>query len=576
MKFNELMSKCACGRSKIKIVTLYNGEILGEGIGIDEKTTDFSKLIEKDINRNKYKGKLEALLLDKNNFAEIMFDIFIKDGNSIMTGKYFSNLYAKEKDNLDALDAELKIDELSDKKRVYLKCVEIAFNDKVLSLDEQTILTTLGRELGLSKEEIKLLDYHGLKKNIPTAKEILEEGAKSGVLLYNGTNPNAKNIFIPDEVVEIMREIRGKKIADKHFRLLLWNLYEKNNDYLKILAKDHGINHRGKKPSELIQNLIEANIDLHSLIMEDFPKLYGKEGIKGRDLNNFVRDTLSDLIEDFDSTKGTTANEKIDNLITYFKKLDEKEAKIPNDGYQHLLKDFRKEFEDRIKEKFELEELPENPHDLLQLFIDLNIKPSDLLFSLSVEELKKFAKDEDSIKTKGISKSMVGLVEAILNSYMDKVDVYIENYVDMANQRYGKLDGVDQNNIGQEFEKATAEIFKRIGFDNEKESCDCKVDILIKVEGEPKIIECKTKEGGLYKDTTKLFRQIKDYSQKTTYPVIVIAPEFSENTKKEFSKVDKFSLLKAEELKSIYDKYSTGEIKKNDVWGEIWSKCIGK
>ena len=577
MKFDELFKmKDGNGKdvvgsySRDKIVELYK-DILGIAIAKNDNDTDFSKLIYN--NREEYKKKLENLLLNKDKFFEIMFDIFIKDGNSMMSGSHFSKLYEEEGKKLKELSENLNIEELSDKKRVYLKCVEVAVNnDDKLSSDEQNILNTLGREMGLSKEEIKILDFYVLKK-IQKAEDILVCGASSGVLLYNGKKPINGNIFVPDEVVEIMREIRGKKIADKHFRLLLWNLNEHNDKAIKELAKSYGI--KGKETSELIQNLIEANIDFHRLIIEDFPKLYDKEGIKGRDLNNFVKDTLNDLIEDFDSTKGTTANEKIDNLIAYFKKLDEKEAKISNDGYQNLLKDFKNEFKDRIKENFELEKLPETTYDLLQLFIDLNIKPSDLLFSLSLKELNDFLKKK-GISNYGISSSMIKIVNAILNHYMNEVDVYIENYVDMANQRYGKLDGVDENNIGQEFEKATAEIFKRLGFEILDKPNDCKVDILIEAKGKTRIIECKTKGDGLLKNSTDLLRQVKDYVNTLKLSAIVIAPEFSEKIIKEFGNEEDISLLTAKALKDAYDDCCAKEITEDKAWDLIWSKCIGK
>src|SRR5690606_19653918 len=118
-----------------------------------------------------------------NSQLDILLDIIIRDGNCIMRQDWFSRLYEAEikilnakikaptedfKDEKSELSAERKRDY-----RIYRACLSTAFFNDVsnnreakITSDELSIIITLSRELGLSQEEIKLINYSilGVKK----------------------------------------------------------------------------------------------------------------------------------------------------------------------------------------------------------------------------------------------------------------------------------------------------------------------------------------------------------------------------------------------------------------------------
>ena len=107
---------------------------------------------------------------------DILTDILTRDGNCIMKQDWFARLYEKEiKDleknlksfekNIDQENSEIELQRLRDYK-IYTECLRTAYEnddnngeDRKITSDEQTILHTLSKQLELSQEEIKLINY---------------------------------------------------------------------------------------------------------------------------------------------------------------------------------------------------------------------------------------------------------------------------------------------------------------------------------------------------------------------------------------------------------------------------------
>lgn len=107
---------------------------------------------------------------------DILIDIIIRDGNCIMKQDWFSRLYDSEikklKNRIKVLNADFENDksELSEIRkrdyRIYKSCLHTAYyNDEdnnreaKISSDELSIILTLRKQLGLSQEETKLINY---------------------------------------------------------------------------------------------------------------------------------------------------------------------------------------------------------------------------------------------------------------------------------------------------------------------------------------------------------------------------------------------------------------------------------
>lgn len=111
---------------------------------------------------------------------DILADIISRDGNSIIKHDWFSRLYEKElqafEDRLQAFrtgmhaeKSELAPQRLRDY-MIYRECLRTAYHndasnnlDLKVTDDEQSILTTLASQLGLSQEEVKLVKYQILR-----------------------------------------------------------------------------------------------------------------------------------------------------------------------------------------------------------------------------------------------------------------------------------------------------------------------------------------------------------------------------------------------------------------------------
>lgn len=123
-----------------------------------------------------FSNYIQCEFQDASSQLDILIDIIIRDGNCIMRQDWFSRLYDNEikalKSKIKVLNTELINDKseigaarLRDYK-IYKACLSTAYNNDIennrdakISSDELSIILALARNLELSQEEVKLINY---------------------------------------------------------------------------------------------------------------------------------------------------------------------------------------------------------------------------------------------------------------------------------------------------------------------------------------------------------------------------------------------------------------------------------
>src|SRR5690606_34037204 len=139
---------------------------------------------------------------DASSQLDILIDIIIRDGNCIMKQDWFSRLYDKEiktlKNKIKTLNTELENDRpeiaasrLRDYK-IYKACLSTAYNNDIennrdakITSDELSIILTLARNLELSQEEVKLINYSILPIKKMDIQEVINSLKNIGVIFYS-------------------------------------------------------------------------------------------------------------------------------------------------------------------------------------------------------------------------------------------------------------------------------------------------------------------------------------------------------------------------------------------------------
>jgi len=476
---------------------------------------------------------------------DILTDIIIRDGNCIMKKDWFARLYEFELKNINKKIKELehlfkdnKSDISEQRKRdyrIYKKCLETAYYNDIesnreakITDDELSILLTLSHELELSQEEVKLINYMIISAKKLEIETIITELKNLGVIFYSKKN---NTVYVADEIVRVLRKIRGKEVADKFFRRVLRLLREPQ---INLIAKMHNID-RKLSVNEKIKGIINEGVSLSGILSNE---IY-KENTNLNDKKNFVNEVCDKGLKIQPALKGVTLGEKIKSLIGYFESIEKDEkVGISIDGYENLLLELGEvipQLNNLLKSKFQLQE-----ENVLKsgFLLDFNIKPRDVLEVLLAEDLEKFIKIK-GIKTRGNN------VLNILASYKDSENLYIENFENIG---FRDLNALKENGIkikeavlGLKFEEITKSIFTQLGFNVDeklKKQINTKrekIDILINLgNNELILVECKTiKESG-YNKFSSVSRQMKSYialAEKSNYSVIkslLIAPDFSD------------------------------------------------
>lgn len=512
-----------------------------------------------------------------NSQLEVAIDIIIRDGNCIMSREWFSQLYEQEIKTLNKkvidfkkiLDSEEMDPRIRDYK-IYLACVHTAFyNDKeynrdpVITLDEKSILNTLSKRLGLSLEEVRLIKAQIIPFEKTDIDSIIKDLKELGILFYSKKN---LEVYIPDEVVKIIRKLKGKELADKHFRRILKHL---RDPHINLIARRHNID-RSLSIYDKTKAILKEGIKLSDVLTDGI----FKENISINDRKGTINDLMNKL--NIETTRrGFTIEDKIKIIINHFEEIEnDTKVSISIDGYDKLLVDVNTEFpelNDMLKSSFELQS--NNVLNSLML-LNYNIKPRDILDLFTDEQLKKICQ-KYNIKSRGDQ------VENILENYKDTENIFIENFANIGKRNLAGLkeDGIiiKESEIGLKYEELTKLIFKKLGFNVDESlrkklnNAKNKIDILLNLGNKEVIlIECKTSKDRDYNKFSTVSRQLKAYQELVrgkefnVVKTLLVADNFSEDFISE-CEVDfelNLSLIKSISLLEIYRVFKKSAIKK--------------
>ena len=530
-----------------------------------------------DLTSEEFTEYVKCEFQEVNSQLDILIDIIIRDGNCIMRQDWFSRLYEAE---IKVLNSKIKAlsDDFKNEKsdlsaerkrdyRIYQACLSTAFfNDIVnnreakITNDELSIIITLSKELGLSQEEIKLINYSILGVKQLEIQEVITHLKNIGVVFYS---KKENTIFVADEMVRLLRKVRNKEVADKFFRRTLKLLRE---PIINTISKNHNLD-RKLSYSQKVESIIHAGISFTDLLLND---IY-KEGTSLTD----KKKTLNELCEKglgIPNLKGSTLNEKIESLIQYFETVEKDEkVGISVDGYDKLLADLHRSIptlNKAIKEHFELQD---EFVLIAEFLLDYNIKPRDILDLIEKSDLDKFKKD-NGVKHRGDD------ILNILEHYKDVENLYLENYENVAYRNYNQLkeNGIQirESELGVKFEELTKVIFKGLGFNvdekfrQELNTQKDMMDILINLgNNEVIIVECKTSKESGYNKFSTVSRQLKSYQNMSLknnlriVKILLVAPEFSDDfvTDCEMDVDMNLSLLTASTLIAIYEAFKNSK-----------------
>jgi len=518
--------------------------------------------------------------VNTNSQLDVLTDIISRDGNSIMKQDWFSRLYENELSNLDKKLKEFQKSIESDKSdvseqrqrdyRIYRACLQTAYHnddlnnlERKVTTDEQSILLTLSGQLGLSQEEAKLINYLIIPIQKLDIDTVINELKSIGVIFYS---KKTSTIYVPDQVVRILRKVRGKEVADKFFRRVLRLLREPQ---INLICRQHRIDWK-LSLDQKIKEIINEGISFSGLLMEDLHKA----GTNVTDKKKLINDLCDKGLKISPSLKGTIIEEKITNLINYFEEIERDEkVGISIDGYEKMLLEMGEVLtglNQQVKNEFELQE--ENVLKSNYL-LDYNIKPRDILEIPSEQELEVFCQVKQ-IKTRG------DIIQNILDAYKDAENLYLENY---ANIGFRNLSGLKENGIlikeadlGGKFEELTKKILSNLGFNIDEalrkklNTTKDKIDILINLGNNDLIlIECKTVKESGYNKFSSVSRQLKAYANLANlnqYKVIkslLVAPDFSDDFIKECGLEYELnlSLITASSLLNILEGFKKSKLK---------------
>ncbi|MBL4745535.1 MAG: hypothetical protein JKY08_04135 [Flavobacteriaceae bacterium] len=498
-----------------------------------------------DLITDEFTNVIEQEFVDTSSQLDILIDIIIRDAHNLIKEDWFVKLYEKEINGLKMKTAALS-HELQDEKStieslrkrdylIYKACVKTAyFNDNVnnrdtkITTDELSILLTLSNEFKLSQEEIKLINYIVIPPVKLEIEKVINYLKTVGLIFYSKKN---RQIYVADEIVRVLRKIRKKLVADKFYRRFLKLL---RDPQINMVCRTHNIDI--KLPlKDKIKNIINEGISFSNLLVNELHK----EGTALNEKKKFVNEIWEKGFEISERLRGTTLEDKIDNLICYFDEIEKEEkVGISVDGYGQLLSDLDETFpklNDLIRSEFEMQnEFVLNNEYLL----DYNIKPRDILDMIEQKDLMEFCEKFD-IKKRGNS------ILNILDGYKDAENLFIENYENIGFRDLNSLKengiSIKEAELGLKFEDITKSIFEKLAFNVDedlKKSLNTKknkIDLVLNLGDQGLIIiECKTVKESGYNKFSAVTRQMKSYidlaksSGHNVVKSLLIAPDFSD------------------------------------------------
>jgi Holliday junction resolvase len=530
-----------------------------------------------DLSEGEFQEHIKSEFQEITSQLDILIDIIIRDGNCIIKQDWFSRLYETETKHLKlrikALNDDFEDDksELSSARKrdykIYKSCLHTAYHNDIgnnrdakITSDELSIILTLSKQLGLSQEEVKLINYSIIPIKKIDIQEVIKGLKNIGVIFFS----NKENtIYVADEMVRMLRKIRQKEVATKFYRRTLKLLKE---PVINQIAREHNID-RKLSYAEKIEEIIKAGVSFTTLLMDDIYKQGSSLTERKKVLNELCEKGL-----DISNLKGSTLDDKISRLIQHFENIERDEkVGISLDGFDKLLAELNQslpKLNKQIKDQFELQDEFVLKADFL---LDYNIKPRDILDLILKHDVTKFIK-ENGIKQRGDD------ILNILEFYKDVENLYLENYENVAyrNLNLLKENGiiVKESELGIKFEDLTKTIFKDLGFnvdDAFRSTLNTKkdmMDILLNLgNNEIIIIECKTSKERGYNKFSSVSRQLKSYQNLALknnlriVKILLVAPEFSDDfvTDCEMDMEMNLSLVTASTLSHISDAFKTSK-----------------
>ncbi len=494
---------------------------------------DFAKTIDEKLQYNTFQ-------------LDVLIDILIRDGNSIMSREWFAKLYEDEIAQLKAsietfmprLDDDNR-DISSDRKRdyvTYLSCIKTAYEndevqnrEKLVTRDEKTILDTLAQNLELSLQEQRII-YHsivGIKKiDIDTIINSLKE---VGIIFYHR---KSYSLFIPDEIVWILRDLVGTELPNKYFRRILRLL--KDTEINRITRK-HLIDGKLNR-AEKIDQILKQGVSVKSTLLHDI----FKDGTTKTEKKAYLQELAQKKLVISLNRLGTTPEERVDILLEYFRNLDEDDnIGMSTNGFEKLLVDMKSAFPSlskKVRKEFQIQEETVMQVDVLK---DYNIKPLDVLDLISNVKLAQFCQTSNIKKGNNIRLG-------ILKNYKDTGNLLLENYSLIGKRDLNALKEkgiiIKEAELGIKYEDLTKRIFTELGYNvdeklrkqlNTKKN---KMDVVLNLGGsEVIVVECKTIKNGMYTKYSSVSRQLKSYlnlcevSGHKVVRIILVADNFSDD-----------------------------------------------
>lgn len=526
---------------------------------------------------------------EANSQLDILIDIVIRDGNCIMRQDWFSRLYENEIKGLNTkiktlvMDLESEKSELSDSRKrdykIYKSCLSVAYTNDVvnnrearITADELSIILTLSKQLGLSQEEIKLINYSILPVKKFEIQDVINNLKNLGIAFYL---KKENTIYIADEMIRLLRKVRQKEVADKFYRRTLKILRE---PIINQISKNHNID-RKLNTAQKIEKIIKEGIPFTELLLNDIYKSGATLTEKKKTLNEICENNLN-----IHNLKGSTLEDKISSLIEYFENVEKDErVGISLDGFDKMLSELNislPNLNKNLKDQFELQDEYVLTANYL---LNFNIKPRDILDLIEKVDLIKFLKD-NGIKQRGDD------ILNILDHYKDVENLYLENYENVAYRNLSLLKEngiiIKESELGIKFEELTKIIFQDLVFNvddkmkNQLNTPKDMMDILLNLgNNEIIIIECKTNKEKGYNKFSLVSRQLKSYQNLALQnnlrivKILLVAPEFSDDFVYdcEMDTEMNLSLLTASTLSKIHEAF---KISKYDQFPHVLFRDI--
>jgi len=547
-------------------------KILADSDNVLKKAEDTNIVRLFNLLREEYTEHLKHGIKFSNFQLELVVEIFIRDGNQMMSRDWFNKLYKKSLRNLNNQIKSIKIQIEKDKTdisperkrdyKIFQNCVTTAYTndieinrDQNLSWEEKTILHTLSKSLDLSSEEEKAITYSVVPPEKNDIDDVINELKETGIVFFNR---KSNTLFVPDEIIYLLRKILGIELPFKYLRRILKHLKDPE---INLIAKKHNIDRKFSR-TEKINAIIEQGVNATSLLSNDLFQDKVSKGDRAKRIQELITKDLDISLPKM----GRSLNEKIYNLLDHFRNLEKEDStSLSKDGLGKLislLMEFKPDLHKTIRADFELQE-----DDVLQadLLTDYGIGPRDLLYLLPKAELIEFCK-QNNINSRG------NHVLNIIDSFRNIQDLYLDNYVEIGCRDINSLKDkglvIKESELGSLYEKLTKDIFSKLGFKVDEKlranvnTARSKMDILINLGGKDVIIaECKTIKDKDYNKFTSVSRQLKSYEalcKKNGYhvnQVIVVSNDFTEDFigECEYEYDIGISLLTSSDLLKIYE-----------------------